>query len=220
MGCSRCRIGIAALAALACALSACGVSVDESPRPLQLPTTSTTVSPTPPTGAFETVLYYVAEGDLLPVVRDLPDRTLETILAALLDPPSGTPPGLGTSIPSGTTLLGLQRDRKTIAVNLSEPFQNVVGQSRQQAIGQIVLTVTELADIERVRFLIEGEPVSVSSPVRGDAELVDACDFRSMLASVGEAVDRFEHIPTAALIQLIDRIDELERECSPPLAPS
>ncbi len=201
-----------ALAVLAL-VAACGVSVDEAPRALNLPETTTTISPTPSTGPFETVLYYVAEGELLPVVRDLPDRTLETILTALLDPPAGTPAGLGTSIPSGTTLRGLQRDRRTISVNLSESFANVVGQSRQQAIGQIVLTVTELSDIRRVVFLIEGEAISVSSPVRGDSEYVGACDFLPMLSSVGEAVDRYENIPTAALIELIDRTDELERDC-------
>lgn len=203
-----------AAAALATAVAVgCGVSVDEAPRALQLPETTTTVSPAAPTGRFSTVLYYVAEGELLPTVRDLPDRTLDSILTALLDPPTNTPAGLGSSIPPGTRLLGLQRDRRTITVDLSEAFDNVVGQSRQQAIGQIVMTVTELDDIQRVRFMVEGEPITVSSPVRGDSETVGACDFAQMLSGVVEAVDRYEDIPTVALVELVDRGEELERSC-------
>lgn len=204
---------LALVAALLVTAAACGVAVDDEPRRLHVPETTTTVVAPPSTGRFSTVLYYVSEGDLLPVVRDLPDRTLQSILTALLDPPAESLEGLGTSIPAGTTLLDLQRDRNQIAIDLSASFDNVVGQSRQQAIGQIVLTVTELTDIEVVRFMVEGEPVSVGSPVRGDTPEVTACDFAPMLAGLNEAVERFENVPTAAIVELIDRIDELSDDC-------
>lgn len=211
------RLGIAALAVAGLCTAACGVDVDEAPRALDLPSTTTTTPSGPSSGRFTTVLYYVADGELLPVVKDLPDRSLTTVLNALLEAPAGptAEQGLGTSIPSGTELLGFQRDRGRLAINLSESFDNVVGLSRQQAIGQIVLTMTELSDIETLQFRVEGEEVSVSSPVYGDRNSVTACDYEPLVATVEEAVSRLERLPVIAISELDERLRELE-ECPDP----
>ena len=206
---------LSSCAAAALLLVGCGVDLDDEPRALNLPETTTTVPPNPSTGRFATVLYYVADGQLLPVVKDLSDRSLTTVLTALLEPPSepSAAQGLGTSIPAGTELLGFQRDRQLLAINLSESFENVVGLSRQQAIGQIVLTVTELSDIEDLQFRVEGEDITVSSPVDGDSATVDACDFQPLLATVEDAVSRLERLPVIAISELDERHNELDESC-------
>lgn len=207
---------LAMLVSLAIA-SACGVSVDEHPRTLHLPsTTTTTLSSVRSTGQFEAVLYYVSASELLPVVAELPSRSVETVVNALLEPPSGTPSvkGLGTSIPSGTELLGAQRNGNRLVLDLSESFDNVVGLSRQQAIGQIVLTVTDLPGIDVVRFQVDGKPVNVSSPVHGDAPEVGACDFVSLLAGLEGAIAA--GLPVAAMEKLSNRLADLGEACPDP----
>ena len=133
----------------------------------------------------------------------------------MLEPPGGSTAaqGLSSSIPAGTELLGFQRDQNLLAVNLSGSFDNVVGLSRQQAIGQIVLTMTELSDIEDLQFRVDGEEVTVSSPVDGDSATVDACDFRPLVSSVEEAVARLERLPVIAIDELDQRLQELADTC-------
>ena len=202
-------------AAVALVLVGCGVDLDDEPRALNLPTTTTTTPPNQSTGRFPTVLYYLADGKLLPVVKDLPDRSLTTVLNALLEPPaeSNAAQGLSSSIPAGTELLGFQRDHNLLAVNLSGSFDNVVGLSRQQAIGQIVLTMTELSDITDLQFRVEGEEITVSSPVEGDSASVNGCDFKPLVSTVEEAVARLERLPVIAIDQLDERIQELDLAC-------
>ena len=202
-------------ATVAVLLVGCGVALDHAPRALNLPTTTTTTQPNPTDGRFPTVLYYLADGKLLPVVEDLPDRSLTTVLTALLEPPGGSTAaqGLSSSIPAGTELLGFQRDQNLLAVNLSGSFDNVVGLSRQQAIGQIVLTMTELSDVTDLQFRVEGEEVTVSSPVEGDSQSVNACDFKPLVSTVEEAVARLERLPVIAIDELDERLQELDRSC-------
>lgn len=199
--------------ALIAVTAACGVGLDEEPRALQAPATTTTISATPSTGRFEAVLYYVREATLLPEIQELPDRGLQSILTALLQPPAPATQisGLGTSIPSGTTLLSTQRSDGRLTIDLSAAFDNVVGLSRQQAIGQMVLTATETADLDSIVFEVEGSAITVSSPTRGDRTVVDACDFASLLATPEDAATA--GLPTDSIEVLAERRAELDRQC-------
>ncbi len=182
-------------AALGCALAvlatiaACGIGVDGEPRPLEVHTTTTTTAPKPSSGRIATVLYYVNEGKLLPVATELPDRDLSTVLDALLnpDPATLTPNGTLSSIPAGTELLGIERSADRLTIDLSPAFNNVVGLSRQQAVGQMVLTVTERQEFRAIEFRIDGEPIQVPSPVLGDSRTVTDCDFAPLLVTVEDA---------------------------------
>jgi hypothetical protein len=151
-------------------------------------TTTTEVQATPTSGGAAAVLYYVRDGKLVPVSRSLPDRRLGTVISALLEPPEPLERvgGLGSSIPTGTELLGLQIDGDTASVNLSKDFENVVGPGRQQAIAQMVMTATEFPEISSLRFLVDGKPVQVTSPTRGDTETVGDCDYESLLPTADE----------------------------------
>lgn len=192
--------------------SACGVGFDDEPRSLQEEASTTTVASSPSVGRLTTVLYYVREGALVPVEQELPDRGPATLLTALSQPPDADPDtGLGTSIPAGTELLGTRRDGDRLTVDLSSEFDKVVGLSRQQAIGQIVLTVTQEDAIERLEFQVDGETITVSSPLRGDTTEVDACDFAALLASPDEVLDA--GLPDGSVEDLDERRSELDSTC-------
>lgn len=211
----RCAAAVGVLVAVVLA-AACGVGVDDQPRALPLTETTTTTATSPSSGRFTSVLYLLREGKLMPLIRELPDPSLETTLVALLRPPRSDqgPSLLSTSIPSGTELLGVQRRNGRVVVDLSADFDNVVGLSRQQAIAQMVMTITEQAPDDPVEFQVEGETITVSSPSRGDVSAVGQCDFASLLASLDEAITA--GLPAPALIELDARQGELDGSCQVP----
>ena len=169
-------------------LGACGIGVDEHPRGLDVEVTSTTVADSPATGPISAVLYFSREGQLFPVVQELPNRSIESVIDGVLQgPPEGQQlSGLGNSVPSGTELIGVARSNGEIVVNLSSAFDNVVGLVRQQAIGQMVMSVTEQFEVETMSFEVDGRTLTVSSPRRGDATEVTACDYTSLLPGVDD----------------------------------
>jgi hypothetical protein len=159
------------------------------------------------------VLYYVREGALMPVQQELPDRSAFTVLSTLMQPPdaAATSVGLSTSIPAGTELLGTRRSNGRVTVDLSSAFDNVVGLSRQQAIGQMVMSATQASGVDTMAFEVDGRTITVSSPLRGDRTDVDECDFASLLAAPQDAIAA--GLPEQAVNQLIDRRVELEERC-------
>ncbi len=174
-----------------CVLSSCGVGVDSNPRVLQ-PGSSTSTTPAGPTaGRVTSVLYFVNDGSLVPQISELSDRSLQTVLEAeLLPPKAGSEmDGTLTSIPAGTRLIDLREVGDTLTMNLSSEFDNVVGLSRQQAIGQLVLTATERSNVNTLRFEINGDPIQISTPARGDSGTVTACDFTPLLATEDDAIN-------------------------------
>lgn len=210
---TRCRsiVGLLAVAAVG-ALAACGVGVDDSPRALEVEASTTTVAATPSVGQVSSVLYYVREGTLMPLERNLSSNSAETSVEALGQPPPVlTRYGLSSSIPSGTELIGTARDGGRLVVNLSSAFDNVVGRQRQQAIGQMVMTVTEQRGVDSVEFQVEGQPITVSSPARGDQNDVGACDYQSLLASPEEVAQA--RLPVESLQATFERRDQLAEEC-------
>ncbi len=192
-------------------LGGCGLGFDDEPRALQEEASTTTVAATPSVGRLTTVVYYVREGALVPLDQELPDRNPSTLLTVLAMPPSAGPSGLGTSVPAGTEVLGTTRAGDRLIVNLSSNFDNVVGLSRQQAIGQMVLTVTGQGAVEQMEFQIDGDTITVSSTRRGDTTVVDECDFAALLASPDNLAAA--GLPEQSLEELRTRRADLDRNC-------
>jgi spore germination protein GerM len=71
--------------------------------------------------------------------------------------------GLSTAVPKDTALLSVAVDNHQVAtVNLSQEFQQAAEQKLQQfRLAQVVFTLTELSDVDSVRFSIEGDPTNV-----------------------------------------------------------
>ncbi len=215
---SRTRLGVVALvvaAALAgsVVLEACSLSGDDRPRGLAVSTTTTQPAVTPTSGGSAAVLYFVRDGRLVPVARSLPDHQVNTVLSALLEMPEPVERinGLGSSIPAGTELVGLQVDGDTMSIDLSDDFENVVGPARQQAIGQMVLTATEFPEVRSVRFLVDGKPVQVTSPTRGDTGTVTACDYEGLLPTAEDVKEA--DLDAATADRLEARRASLDEHC-------
>jgi spore germination protein GerM len=209
----RALLTLATAAAVAVLAAACSIGGDSQPRALAVSTTTTEVQSTPSSGEAAAVLYFVRDGKLVPVARSVPDRQLATVLGALMKNPVPVEriEGLGTSIPTGTELKGLRQDGDTVSVDLSKAFENVVGPSRQQAIAQMVMTATEFPDVRSLRFSVDGKPVQVTSPTRGDTATVTACDYESLLPSADEAAEADLDAPTTQRLDV--RREGLAKRC-------
>jgi hypothetical protein len=191
------------IAALALALSACadrrdgslGSGSDEQPSP----------SPSP-TGEQRTVTYEVwfagSEGWLFVSKRTAkPEPGMGRIaLESLLAGPSEAEleAGVGTAIPNGTELLGLDIDDGIATVDLSSQYEQGSGSHAEfLRLAQVVYTITQFETVQRVNFQIEGKPVEMFG---GHGLLLDRPmarrDYRDYLPpilvespTIGERVD-------------------------------
>ena len=162
----------------------CGIPLDETPRAMGARNDPDEANLVPATGGdSSTFVYLVLDGQLVPVRREVAARTPDAVLDALtrVPTPDESASGLVSQLPEGTTVLDSTMNGDVLNVDLSSDFENVVGSSRQQAIGQLVYTATELPGINELTFSIEGTPLRVSSSTRGDVERVMDCDFRALL---------------------------------------
>jgi len=188
--------------------AACGVGVDDEPRALPVTTTSTSV-PTDPSGDEFSVLYMSQAEQLVPITRNLSDRTPQSVMESLLVPPQNEGSGLSSAIPAGTEVLSIEEEGGVVTVNLSEAFDDVVGTRRQLALGQMVESLVPLDGVERVAFEIEGEPLEVTTSA-GDVFEVGECDYAELLA---DPVAETTSLGEGQLILLQRRRDNLAESC-------
>jgi spore germination protein GerM len=92
-----------------------------------------------------------------PVARDVPETPAD-VLAALLRGPNAQEfdAQVRTALPEGTTLRGTRLQGNVLLVDLSGELQELAGEVLVDAVGQIVLTATELPGIDGVRIALEG----------------------------------------------------------------
>jgi hypothetical protein len=187
------------IAALALALSACadrrvgslGPGSGEQPSP---------------TDEQRTVTYEVwfagSEGLLFVSKRTAkPEPAMGRIaLESLLAGPSEAEreAGVGTAIPNGTELLGLDIDDGIATVDLSSQYEQGSGSHAEfLRLAQVVYTITQFETVQSVNFQIEGKPVEVFG---GHGILLDRPrarrDYRDYLPpvlvdspAIGERVD-------------------------------
>lgn len=164
--------------------SGCGIGADGKPRALPVTTTTTSVPTTEPKGDQEAEVFMVKNNALVPIDRRVPAFTPREVMQSLLVPPTTDEgQGLSSSIPAGTRLLEIKGpDDGLLDIDLSSEFEDVQAEARVLALGQIVMSQTLLPGVDRIRFSVEGEPLSIFSPKRGDVKVVDACDYSQSLA--------------------------------------
>ena len=181
----RGSLALCVVVALCVAVVGCGIPLDDEPRALSGSVNADPGAQTPATGDASddtAFLFYVHNDGLVAVSTGVPDGNPDTVLTALLSTkPSGPDADqLISQIPSGTRLLNLEQTGNRVMVDLSSEFAAVNGPALQLAVGQIVLTLTDIQSIRTVAFRIEGKDATVSSP-RGDANEVGTCDVVSLL---------------------------------------
>ena len=86
-----------------------------------------------------------------------------------------------------------------------------MGPSRQLAVAQLVLTATGLPGVRTVQFSIDGKPVTVPTPTRGDVGAVTACDVATLLADPDSPESAGLSARSAA--RLTERSDQLASTC-------
>jgi germination protein M len=160
-----------------------------TPSPTLRPATpSPTIAPTSPSPTPATMIvraYFllrdgsggevVNEPALVPVLRTVPKSTATATAAmkALLAGPSAKEraarPPIGTFIPAGTKLLGIEISGGLATVDLSAGFSSLSPAdawdlgvfSLRGRLAQVVYTLTQFTTVDRVNFKLEGKPVTV-----------------------------------------------------------
>jgi Sporulation and spore germination/Immunoglobulin-like domain of bacterial spore germination len=119
----------------------------------------------------------VNEATLVPVLRRVPKSTTTAAAAmkALLTGPSAKEraalPQIGTLIPAGSKLLGIEISGGLATVDLSAEFASLSARdtggfeifSLRGRLAQVVYTLTQFGTVNRVNFKLEGKPVKVFS---------------------------------------------------------
>ena len=157
------------------------------------PTPRTTPRPTTaPSGVTTVKIYLFVDGTLVPVQRTI-DGTRAVGRAALTElfegptaAEKGSSPGLSTSIPDGTILLGLDIADGLATVDLSREFESGGGSASMFGrLAQVVFTLTQFPTVEGVAFRLDSEPVTVFS---GEGIVLDGpsvrTDYESFLPSI------------------------------------
>jgi hypothetical protein len=182
-------------------VASCGIPLDSTPRAMPGQPGDQSATGEQSSGNTEAYVYLVLDNQLVPSARDVAARTPDAVLRATTQPPSADEAsrGLVTQIPKGTKVVRVHQTGDVVAVDLSREFENVIGASRQQAIGQFVFTATELLGVNELEFTVSGKPVQVSSTYRGDVTRVTACDFYTLLpppdaSTNGLTLDAARHV--------------------------
>ena len=143
-----------------------GTSPDnsESPSPSEGPSAS-------PAGTTIVRAYFFLAGPqgsagIVPVLREIPATTgvAKAAMTALLAGPNGkeaaATPGISTTIPAGTQLLGLSINNGVATVDLSREFESGGGSASVLGrLGQVVYTLTQFPSVKSVLFEVEGREV-------------------------------------------------------------
>jgi spore germination protein GerM len=168
----RAALGTVLLAVVAL-LAACGVPANDDPHVIAAeqvpeglldpqPSTSTS-SPTPAVQAV--TVYYLVQQEgvarLVGVTWEVSDASWsrDRLLAVLAPPtPEETRAGILTSIPLDTELLDTERTAPgELTIDLSRSLFDIQGQELRNAFAQLVWTATELPEVQRVRFRVDGQ---------------------------------------------------------------
>lgn len=192
----------------------CGIPLDSGPRSITTkPERQSTTTTAAPDGDTTTYVYFVKNDRLIDVTREVRNRQIEPVLAVLLNGPTAaeTANGLISQIPAGAKILDVTESRETVRVEVSDQLLDVIGTAALQALGQIVLTITEIRPAATVEFVAKGEPLQVSSPVRGDVSQVSDCDFVSLFPTDDEL--REANLSNDSLLHSAQRRRDLEARC-------
>jgi hypothetical protein len=154
----RMRLAACTVVALA-VLGGCGINTDQSPRDINAPArpnNSSDIGKTGITATSTSVIYLVGHDDtgrfvLKPTARDVTE-TIDNALQALFNGATQRElnADLRSAIPSSTRLLGALPNNDIVTVDVSAELADLKGSTLVDAIGQIVLTATDVTGVSGV----------------------------------------------------------------------
>lgn len=163
------------------------------PEPPITPEVPTEPAPAESTDAVGVRLYFSRDEKIGVAGREVQASDLVATQAlyavqALLKGPTAEEAefGLGTLIPEGTEVLGVAIDDGVGTVDLSSQFQAGGGSlSMQLRVAQVVCTLTQFSEVEKVAFKLDGEPVDA---IGGEGVVVSPpvtrADFEDQLPAI------------------------------------
>ena len=164
---------VAALIAVFAAASGCGVpnqqdahplSRDEIPEGLHPSDTTAEVAP----AQEVSIDVWFGRDDRLVVTAHqvVAPAAAQTALAEVLAGPTEAEQGraLRSAIPDPSAVVNVEVSAGTAIVELSESFGEIPAADQVLAVGQLVLTLTDLRGIGQVRFVVEGDEIAVPLP--------------------------------------------------------
>ncbi|MDH4363032.1 MAG: GerMN domain-containing protein [Acidimicrobiia bacterium] len=135
-------------------------------------------------GGAAAVVFLLRDDSLVEVPRTVSDPTnLNGLLTELAAPltPAETDEGLRRALSDIGLIGGVSRTANVATVDLDPSFDELVPHEQVLALGQIVYTLTERDEVDRVRFTRDGEPITI--PI-ASGSLVDGSvtryDYRSL----------------------------------------
>jgi germination protein M len=195
---------MALVAVMALLIAACGDDDDGATTTTAPPGTDTTTTTEATTTTTEpsvsTVSVYFLDGENLRVGHG---REVEgmgvaaSAVEALLEGPTADDEALGftTSIPDGTTLLGLNIVDDLATVDLSGEFESGGGTLSMNArLAQVVYTITQFPSVRGVQLRLDGEDVEA---IGGEGLMVDRPLTRADFEFGGD----YEHLTPAILVE-------------------
>lgn len=179
-------VGIGLLAA-GCGSSGKGSS--STTPSTRVPSTSSSSSSTLPSAPSRLTVYLIANEHVAAAGRVVsgsatPERAVRALLAGAQGDIEKNL-GLTSAIPDGTTLHSVNVAGNVATADLSRQFASGGGSlSMQERVAQVVFTLTQFPNVDRVRFRIDGAPVST---IGGEGLMVDNVD-RATFANVTPAI--------------------------------
>lgn len=169
---STSRVGRALLAAVLASVvvSGCGFPAEDHARPLSeddvpvglrpgMTATSTTAV------EAERVTIWLVDGERLVDVRHdvAAPATIESVTTELLTGANENEQerGLRSALPDPGVVAGSEVSRGVATVELTSAFLEISPEDQLLAVGQLVLTLTDLPGVGSVQFTIEGSPAAV-----------------------------------------------------------
>ena len=133
------------------------------------------VTPSATDGTSSTTVYFLRDGKIAPVRREIPATPdpERAALVKLLEGPTDDEAagGLVNAIPAGTKLLGLTLDSGVATVDLSGAFDDGGGRASMLGrVAQVVATLTRFQGVKRVGFELDGQSVTA---IGGEGVIVD-----------------------------------------------
>lgn len=165
----RTRVHIGLLVASGCLFVACGFPTQDSPVAINDGQSVETVV-TDPTGATEVdsiTTWFISESVAVPLVRRVASPvTVSTAVSSVAAGVSESEAsrGLRSAIPDPAMVKDASLAGGTATVTLAPEFLDIPARDQVLALGQLVLTLTDLRGVGRVRFEINGELVVVPLP--------------------------------------------------------
>jgi hypothetical protein len=183
------RSSLLVASALTLGVAACGSSNKSSTPATTSVAPTTSPSTTAPAADVVVTVYLVEHEALVAVGRTVPGPAgPEAAVRALVAGPKGTLErdlSITSSIPAGTTVNGVQVADHAATVDVSKQFASGGGsQSMQARVAQVVFTVTQYPDVQRVRFALDG---TIVKTIGGEGVMVDRigrADVTNMLPAI------------------------------------